>query len=849
MATVQFGAASADMRLTDNAYGIAALQSFENFLTIFNLTAPVSEVVLQDTASIYQVRQFDANGGFITVTFQGDLAFGRASSFSVEAVGVRETNWGDFTFTQTGVVFGTANALEDINVQTGALINVFTDFSASVDSGVVSFPAEDNFFSSNDRISGGSGNDYLLGYAGNDVLIGGVGNDTYDGGVGQDTADYSGASGGVVVELWRGQAANDGQGGFDIFTAVENIVGSNFADSLSGDLGDNVFRGGAGNDYIYGVDGNDTADYSTATAGTVVELWRSLASNDGQGGVDTLLGIENVIGSAFNDILSGDNNNNRFKGGAGFDQLYGGTGSDTAEYGDAVSAVVVALWNSQASNDGFGAADYLSSIENVFGSAFNDVLSGDNSDNAFRGGGGFDQFYGGTGNDTVDYQEASGTVSVSLAASSASSDGQGSSDYLNSIENIIGSGFDDVFFGDAAANILNGLAGNDWLSGGGGNDLLVGGVGNDTTDYTSASSGTAVDLAAQYGIDGLGGADFVSGIENVIGSAFNDYLSGTTGDNLFRGGAGNDILVGLAGRDTADYSGASSAAIVDLTSQYGVDGLGGTDFLVSIENVNGSSFNDYLSGSASDNIFAGGAGSDTFVGGAGSDTVSYGSSTSAITVNLTGSFALDGMGGTDFMVGVENVSGSFFADILIGDSNGNLLDGGDGNDLFRGGAGFDQFYGGAGFDTADYSGATSAVTSNLAAFFTSNDGQGWGDYLLGVENLIGSAFSDSLAGDSSANRIEGAAGNDFLAGNSGNDTFIFASGSGFDVVTDFSSQQGDIINLQSNLNSSGITSAAQALAQAFNFGGNVVINLGGSNTITLLGVSVANLSASDFAVF
>ena len=262
------------------------------------------------------------------------------------------------------------------------------------------------------------------------------------------------------------------------------------------------------------------------------------------------------------------------------------------------------------------------------------------------GGAGNDQFYGGAGSDSADYSTGLAGVSADLVGQYAL-DGQGGFDYLVDVENLTGSAFNDYLSGNASDNSFNGGAGS---------DFLIGLAGNDTTDYRSAGFGVSVDLAGQYGVDGLGGTDFLVSIENAIGSGFNDYLSGSTADNVFRGGAGNDILVGLAGNDTTDYSGGTSGATVDLAGQYGVDGQGGTDFLVSIENIIGSAFNDYLSGSTADNTFRGGAGNDSFVGGAGTDTVDYSSATSAATVNLAGSFANDGQGGIDFIVASKTSS-------------------------------------------------------------------------------------------------------------------------------------------------------------------------------------------------
>jgi Ca2+-binding RTX toxin-like protein len=176
---------------------------------------------------------------------------------------------------------------------------------------------------------------------------------------------------------------------------------------------------------------------------------------------------------------------------------------------------------------------------------------------------------------------------------------------------------------------------------------------------------------------------------------------GSNGDDAFVGGAGNDFLAGGSGTDMADYSGASAGATVDLHNHFAFnDGQGGWDYLIDIENITGTAFNDYLSGNAGDNVFKGGAGNDTFVGGAGSDTADYRSASSNIYVNLAG-YGVDGQGGTDFLAGIENVTGSAFADTLIGDGNANRIEGAAGNDFMAGNAGADNFVfnAGSGFDT------------------------------------------------------------------------------------------------------------------------------------------------------
>ncbi|HET8543395.1 MAG TPA: M10 family metallopeptidase C-terminal domain-containing protein, partial [Pseudolabrys sp.] len=91
--------------------------------------------------------------------------------------------------------------------------------------------------------------------------------------------------------------------------------------------GDDVLQGLGGNDALNGDAGNDTASYSASPAGVTVSLATGLASGgDAQG--DTFTNFENIIGSGFADVLTGNSGNNALNGGAGNDRLTGGLGQD-----------------------------------------------------------------------------------------------------------------------------------------------------------------------------------------------------------------------------------------------------------------------------------------------------------------------------------------------------------------------------------------------------------------------------------------------------------------------------------------------------------------------------------------
>src|SRR5581483_9884501 len=140
------------------------------------------------------------------------------------------------------------------------------------------------------------------------------------------------------------------------------------------------------------------------------------------------------------------------------------------------------------------------------GSTFDDTLEGGAGANVLDGGGGVD---------TVSYRHAATAVIVSLAVLTAQNTGGAGSDTLSGFANLIGSAFNDTLNGDAADNVL---------TGGAGADHLIGGGGNDTASYEDSAAAVNVSLTTGKGFGGDAQADTLSGIGNLIGSAFDDSL-------------------------------------------------------------------------------------------------------------------------------------------------------------------------------------------------------------------------------------------------------------------------------------------------------------------------------------
>ena len=698
----------------------------------------------------------------------------------------------------------------------------------------------------NDILIGDANANTLIGNAGNDTLQGGAGADRLDGAAGIDFADYTGSTGAVTVNLLTGATAGGDATG-DLFASIEGLIGSAFDDVLTGDgnantlvgnAGNDTLAGGAGADRLEGGAGTDFADYSGSTAAVNV----SLATGVGIGGDaagDSVFSIEGLIGSSLDDVLSGDGNANTLIGNGGNDTLQGGLGADRLDGGAGIDFAAYTNFSSVTVNlatgvgtGGEAVGDTFFSIEGLIGSGLDDILIGDANANTLignagndtlAGGAGGDRLDGGTGIDFADYSGSAAGVTVNLVTGGTSGDALG--DTYSGIEGLIGSAFNDVLIGDANANTLIGNGGNDTLQGGAGADSLDGGAGIDLADYTNSGAAVTVNLATGVGTGGEAVGDTYSGIEGLIGSAFNDVLIGDGNANTLIGNGGNDTLQGGAGADSldggagtadfADYSGSAAGVTVNLTTGIGSGGDASGDTVVGLEGLIGTAFSDVLTGDSNADTLIGNAGDDTLQGGAGADRLDGGSgidladytiSAAAVTVNLATGVGTGGDAAGDVFLSIEGLIGSTFDDILTGDINANTLVGGNGSDTLVGGAGADSLDGGSGTDFTDYSNSATAVTVNLNLGFGSG-GDAAGDHYASIENVIGSRFDDLIIGSDSSNTLFGGAGNDTLEGGIGADTFY--GGTGTDLTDYDDSTLGVTIGLDGIAGSGGIATGDQ----------------------------------------
>lgn len=499
-------------------------------------------------------------------------------------------------------------------------------------------------FDGDDTLTGGAGNDWLAGGAGQDRLIGGLGDDTLRGEAGDDT-----------LIGWFGADLMDGGEGSDLYMvdALDQIHDSGTSGFDRAQVYDSagvmlVLSGWRGVERVNGFSGADTLDASGAT--DAFQLF-------GEAGDDLLLG------GAGDDTLSGGLGNDTFFGGAGNDVfLIHNSGDLVADGGAGFDRVIIDIgaglflrtvdWrgieqiDGAAGNDSIDAAGMTDAIR-IFGLGGNDVLTGGLRDDVLDGGAGNDRLVGAFGNDTLFGGEGNDTL-VGWTGADVMDGGEGSDlymvDALDHVDDSGTAGFDRAQIFDVAGVALDlsnwrgierviGFTGNDTLDGSGltyaismlgdrGDDLLRGGDGNDT-------------LVGNQGDDRLEGGDG------------NDWLSGVDGNDSLYGGAGNDTLIGWVGADLMDGGEGSDLYMVDAADRLHDSGSTGYDraqvyeatgvFLdlsewSGIERVNGFSGNDtldasgmhasiFLFGQNGDDLLQGGSGNDTLIGGAGDDTL------------------------------------------------------------------------------------------------------------------------------------------------------------------------------------------------------------------------------------
>lgn len=475
-------------------------------------------------------------------------------------------------------------------------------------------------YAGDDTLDGGGGGDYLFGGTGSDLLYGGDGNDILtggagrwvgdlfyigdliDGGAGIDTASYDAA---VTIDLRPG-GVNGGEALEDTFVSIERFRGSAARDIFYGGAGSDWFQGRGEGDYVNGGGGNDVVSFADRTSGITADMtFNNFAPGDEARSpnelagktdgkvlpadgtwIDTLISVESIEGTAFNDVFLGDERENTFYGLDGDDRFEGDSGATPQGSRD--------LMYGENGNDSFvaGANDY--------------VYGGAGIDSATFVGGPLD----------LDLYNGGGTVGGFWLG-------------VQGIETIVGTGFNDRVQGDASAETIDLGAGNDALVGREGDDVLVTGAGADVMDGGSGRDTIVFHKAMvadwQSGVlDADIASDSWTAWEAIQGSAGDDRIRTNSWGYAvdLRGGAGNDVLA-------ASVSGVTSDALSGEAGNDQLDGGAGAD------NLSGGTGNDLARGGVGADRIAGDAGNDTLAGGAGRDTLLGGAGGDRFDFDLT----------------------------------------------------------------------------------------------------------------------------------------------------------------------------------------------------------------------
>jgi Ca2+-binding RTX toxin-like protein len=688
----------------------------------------------------------------------------------------------------------------------------------------------------------------------------------YDGGAGTDWIGFHSTNGGANAQTYT---LNSG-----ITSNFENIWGSGYNDTFTGDANANTIIGQRGDDTLNGGNGNDT-------------LW----------GDCTQTACKNLVG--FNLYYNGDS-------GSGDDTLNGGAGDDTL-YGDAGDDTL----NGGAGND------------TIISGAGNDVIvitSSSDSDT-------LTDFTDGT--DSIGFDTSINSSNLVIEASGSNTVIKNGSDLLLTLTGISSSNVTaaDLQSTSTDAQTLNGTSGDDMLIGGAGDDTFNGGAGNDTligwggndtfnitsksgswTDTINGGSGTDVlninysinleafssisyDNSSIYSfVDSAGGTMNFQSIEtlnvnsvawtNLVGdgstrSTFSDIDAYSPYDGVLSApSAGKIVLfdwdstsssnitnlnlkaatVGSSFPTSGSYKTVSlyGSPIADMVNQSDFDlGAGwvttatmgaGNDLYLLMESTTAyGKAHDIDMGSDDDklifsilansggNAVTGLNGISSFDGGSGTDWLGFKASGFGGTTGET--YTLNSGNTSNF----ENIWGSARADTLTGDANNNIIIGQEGADTLNGGDGDDTLWG-------DCTQSDCYNLVDFAVYYSHNDGSA-------NDTLNGGAGDDTLYGDAGDDTLNGGAGADTYTGGAGIDVFTIkandggASISGADVVTDFDDGT-DLIGM------SGLEYSQLTIEQGTgDYANHVVVkkNDTGEFLVIIQNTSLSSISNADFS--
>ncbi|MBC7985261.1 MAG: FG-GAP repeat protein [Sphingomonadaceae bacterium] len=459
-------------------------------------------------------------------------------------------------------------------------------------------------------------------------------------------------------------SALDGINGFRVIGPARNDVRGCSVSSVGDFNGDGI------DDLLIGARGGEASSFGSAyilfgKVGAFAATF-DLSTVDGTNGI-RLVGRKKADFTGFSVSAAGDINRDGFA-----DIIVGAPEAEKFGMRDVGASYVIFGFG----DPGGGVIIGTSNGENLAGTQGDDTLRGLGGDDTLRGGEGADSLEGGSGRDWADYSAASGKA-VAYLQTRTRNIGEARGDSYLSIENLIGSAFNDRLSGDGFANMIDGAGGNDRLAGLDGDDTLIGRDGNDVLEGGDAA-------------DSLDGGE---GFDSLLGGLGLDVLEGEEGDDTLEGEEGNDSVSGDQGSDEL------------------FGGLG----------------QDTLFGGANGDTLNGGASGDALDGGEGTDWADYGDALQKVGADLALAANNKGDAAGDSFIDIENLRGSAFSDRLRADSGHNVLNGGDGSDLLEGRGGLDTLIGGRGEDTL-------IGGAGFDVFLIDNIGEGGADVIVDFAN-------------------------------------------------------------------------------------------------------------------
>jgi serralysin len=565
-----------------------------------------------------------------------------------------------------------------------------------------------------------------------------------------------------------------------------DLTGNEFGNSLYGNEGANRLAGGGGDDYLYGEggddrleggDGIDWAIYAAAAAAVTVSLaLPGAAQNTGGAGVDTLIDVEGLVGSAFADTLIGNDSDNFLNGSGGADTMRGGAGNDTY-YVDDVGDVVDEL-----AGEGFDTICTSLAVYSLVGTQIERLGSSADVAHDFRGNSGDNVVSGGAGNDVLRLHDggtdaADGGAGNDVLYFGASFAGADFADGGEGRDVLVLQGSQTVFFGQ------NSLARIESVSLQSGANTRYGDTANNFYDYKivmadgNTPAGTQLIVNAQslrsgedFTFDGSAETD---GMFLVYGGHGIDLLTGGAGNDVFffegerwgaadrvNGGAGRDALIISSGSGVAHIAfGADSLTgieAVSLNARYATDPTQKPSYDLVLANgnvapgatliVNGSSIADsgqfvgidgravtggnlILFGGAGHDNLKGGGGADQILGGRGSDSLTGGAGADVFRYDSTAESnagANDLIG--DFAAGLDKVDLSRIDanSLVAGDQAFSWI----GSSAFTGSAGQLRVYQSGGYQWIAGDTDGDAAADLLIAFQAGTAPLGQSDFLL-----------------------------------------------------------------------------------------------------------------------